>query len=108
MKTAVDIPNHFAAIFASSIRFLWPFDLSDTWTRNRNTGSYSFSSLFNERFQDIRYWAMSPAFFDLCPELSDYIQVYNPPPDVASEGDTENGANNGAEKHSEAYDGALG
>jgi hypothetical protein len=83
LKAATDSPSYTAAVFASSIRFIWPFDLSSTWTGDKDAGFYSFSSLFNERFQDIRCWAMSSEFFDLFPQLIGYIPIYNPAPGVA-------------------------
>nr|QCL09087.1 DmxL4 [Cryptosporiopsis sp. 8999] len=89
LKAATDAPNWFAAVFASSIRFLWPFDLSDTWTRNRDTDFYSYSILFNERFQDIRCWTLSSQFFDMCPELIGYIPIYNPGTSIYLTSDSE-------------------
>lgn len=107
LKAATDSPSYTAAVFASSIRFIWPFDLSDIWIRN-NTGFYSFSSLFNERFQDIRYWAMSPPFFDLCPQLIGYIPVCTPDPGIVWGSDSGTGANSKAEAQSRAYEGRFG
>jgi hypothetical protein len=108
LKAATDSPSHEAAVFATSIRFIWPFDLSDTWTRNIDTGFYSFSSLFNERFQNIRSWAMSPEFFDLCPQLSDYIPIYNPVPGVGLCPDSGIGASSHVETRSKVYYGDFG
>ena len=69
--------NKQAAIFASSIRFLWPFELCDTWTRDIHTGLHSFSDLFLERFQDIRCWTLCSEFFELCPQLAGYIPMFD-------------------------------
>ncbi|PVH68272.1 hypothetical protein DL98DRAFT_441576 [Cadophora sp. DSE1049] len=69
--------NRIAAAFASSLRFLWPFDLGDAWTRNRHTGLYSYSKLFDESFSDIRSWALTRDFFELDPELYGHVPCYD-------------------------------
>jgi hypothetical protein len=106
LNAATDSPSYTAAVFASSIRFIWPFDLSDTWTRN-NTGLYSFSNLFNERFQDIHCWAMSPAFFDLCPQLVGYIPVYDPVRGIGWGSDSGTGPNSETEAQSTLSEGGF-
>lgn len=65
--------NQIAAAFVSSLRFLWPFDLGDAWTRNRHTGLYSYSKLFDEYFNDIRSWSLTGDFFELYPSLCRYV-----------------------------------
>ncbi|KAH7333523.1 hypothetical protein BKA65DRAFT_507981 [Rhexocercosporidium sp. MPI-PUGE-AT-0058] len=65
--------NQIAAVFVSSLRFLWPFDLGDAWTRNRHTGLYSYSQLFNEYFNDVRSWSLTQDFFELYPSLCGYV-----------------------------------
>jgi len=74
------VSNREAAVFVSSIRFSWAFDLPEIWTRDIRTGLYSFSSLFDERFKDISSWMMSPPFFDQVPELIGYIRMHDPAP----------------------------
>jgi hypothetical protein len=67
------LSNQVAATFASSLRFLWPFDLCDTWMRNRQINLYSFFKLFDERFDDAGSWALASDFFELYPELIGYV-----------------------------------
>jgi hypothetical protein len=50
------------------------------WTKNNNTGVYSFSSLFYERFDDVKCWTLNSDFFDFRPDLIGYIPIYNPSP----------------------------
>jgi hypothetical protein len=82
LNSQQDPSNKIAAAFASNVRFMWPYDLCDTWTRNRHTGVFSFSKLFTERFNDIRSWALAPEFFDLYPELIGYVPSYDPSRDL--------------------------
>lgn len=70
----------FISIFPESIRFQWPNDLSDVWTKNPYSGAYSFSRAFSRRFEDIRSWMLSSDFFTLCPQLIGYIPIHNPGP----------------------------
>ncbi|KAH8586968.1 hypothetical protein B0O99DRAFT_643118 [Bisporella sp. PMI_857] len=74
-----ELSNQVAAAFASSLRFLWPFDLCDAWTRNRQTNLYSFSRLFDERFSDVKNWALTSDFFDSYPELIGCVPSCDPP-----------------------------
>jgi hypothetical protein len=73
----IDLSNKTAAAFAAHLRFLWPFDLSDAWMWNTETGLYSFSKLFEERLNDISSWAMSTEFFELYPHMTGYIPAHN-------------------------------
>jgi hypothetical protein len=82
MNNQVDPSNKIAAAFATSLRFLWPYDLSDTWIRNRETGLYSFSTLFEEKLNDVKSWAMGPDFFISYPHLIGCIPCYEPTGDV--------------------------
>ncbi|KAH9207556.1 hypothetical protein DL95DRAFT_527832 [Leptodontidium sp. 2 PMI_412] len=65
--------NQIAAVFVSSLRFLWPFDLGDAWTRNRHTDLYSYSKLFDEYFNDVRTWSLTRDFFELYPSLCGHV-----------------------------------
>jgi hypothetical protein len=71
-----DSSNQIAAAFSSSLRFRWPFDLCDAWTRNKQSDLYSFSKLFDDKFDNVGSWALTSTFFEMYPELAGYIPVY--------------------------------
>ncbi|KAH8706046.1 hypothetical protein BGW36DRAFT_457370 [Talaromyces proteolyticus] len=64
--------------FAASLQFYWPFDLQDVCLRNRHTCLYSFSGAFNERFQDIRWWTLTPEYFEQKRFLIGQMPVFEP------------------------------
>lgn len=74
----IDLSNKTAAAFATCVRFLWPYDLSDTWVRSTETGMYAFSRLFEEKMDDLSSWVMSTEFFDSYPNLIGYIPCHDP------------------------------
>jgi hypothetical protein len=84
--------NQFVSAFCTNLRFRWPHELCDIWTKNSNTGLYSFSPAFYERFEDVQCWTLNSDFFDFRPDLIGYIPIYNPSPcnvfgDIQSEED---------------------
>ncbi|KFY24304.1 hypothetical protein V493_05325 [Pseudogymnoascus sp. VKM F-4281 (FW-2241)] len=70
----------FVSIFVKSIRFQWPYDLCDSFTKNPHSGLYSFTSNFCKQFEDIRSWMLDSDFFVMCPQLIGYIPIHNPGP----------------------------
>lgn len=70
----------FVSIFVKSIRFQWPYDLCDSFTKNSQTGLYSFSNIFCKQFGDIRSWMLDSDFFVICPQMIGYIPIHNPGP----------------------------
>jgi hypothetical protein len=72
--------NQFVSAFSINLRFRWPHELCDIWTKNNSTGFYSFSPIFYERFEDIQCWTLNSDFFDFRPDLIGYIPIYNPSP----------------------------
>ncbi|KFY16461.1 hypothetical protein V492_01304 [Pseudogymnoascus sp. VKM F-4246] len=70
----------FVSIFVKSIRFQWPYDLCDAFTKNPHSGLYSFSNTFSKQFGDIRSWMLDSDFFVMCPQMIGYIPIHNPGP----------------------------
>ncbi|OBT78007.1 hypothetical protein VF21_03098 [Pseudogymnoascus sp. 05NY08] len=70
----------FVSIFVKSIRFQWPYDLCDSFTKNPHSGLYSFSDTFSRQFEDIRSWMLDSDFFVMCPQMIGYIPIHNPGP----------------------------
>lgn len=67
----------FVSTFVANLRFRWPLELCDVWTKDAQSSLYSFSSSFRQSFEDIRSWALDSEFFEFCPELIGYIPIYN-------------------------------
>ncbi|OJD24843.1 hypothetical protein ACJ73_03791 [Blastomyces percursus] len=61
----------------SNFRFLWPYEPQGLYVWDRFSGTYSFSSDFSQRIEDIRCWTVQPDFFTLYPELQSEIPVFN-------------------------------
>jgi hypothetical protein len=64
-------------MFASSFRFLWPFEVRDTYVQNRETRLFHFSSTFLERTEDLRCWCMEVDFVNAYPEFRGDIPLFN-------------------------------
>lgn len=69
--------NTFSKMFASSFRFLWPFEVRDTYVQNRETRLFHFSSTFLERTEDLRCWCMEVDFVNAYPEFRGDIPLFN-------------------------------
>jgi hypothetical protein len=70
----------FVSIFVKSIRFQWPYDLCDSFTKNPHSSLYAFSDTFCRQFEDIRSWMLDSDFFVMCPQMIGYIPIHNPGP----------------------------
>jgi hypothetical protein len=69
--------NRFMDTFRNSFRFLWPFDLSDAFAKNKMTGLYSFTPRFVEGQGFLRCWTMHADFFRQFPELKRDMPIYD-------------------------------
>lgn len=77
------LTNRFSDAFRRSLKFLWPYSVSDAYVRDPNTQLYSIASEFRERQMDIRAWTMRKDFFEGANELFSAIPVYDVPLDRA-------------------------
>jgi hypothetical protein len=79
----------FSRTFANTVRFVWPFEVRDTYVRSRTTGMYQFSSTFLERADDLRYFCMDAGFVNAHPEFRGDVPIVNSiPAQLTFEGDT--------------------
>ena len=49
-----------AALFATSLRFIWPYAFRDVFNHHAFTGRYSFSQAFDESFNSLSSWQWGP------------------------------------------------
>jgi hypothetical protein len=77
------INNKFSDSFRQSFKFLWPFDISDTYNKDHSTQLYSITPGFKQRQWDLRSWTMRRDFFSHASELIGSIPVYEAPMDRA-------------------------
>ncbi|RDW92144.1 hypothetical protein BP5796_01538 [Coleophoma crateriformis] len=61
--------NTFWDLFRANFCVIWPYELRDCFTRDRETGAYRISPAFDTQLQDIRTWSMGRQFFQEYPEL---------------------------------------
>ena len=69
--------NIFWRLFCNSLRFQWPYEFRDCYTRNLDTGLYKISPTFHERLSDIRCWTMGMEIFKQYPELYSDMPAWN-------------------------------
>ena len=67
----------FSKRFAEKFKFLWPFEVRDMYTRNRETQLYQFSRTFLDRADDLRCYCMDSSFFGVYPEFRGDIPIFN-------------------------------
>lgn len=72
--------NTFSNDYGVSIRFLWPYELRDTYLINRQTGLFQFSADFIERADDLRCYTMKSQFLTKYPEFQGDVPVFDPAP----------------------------
>ncbi|KIW27086.1 uncharacterized protein PV07_06862 [Cladophialophora immunda] len=77
------INNKFSDSFRRSLKFLWPYDVSDVYERDPITQLYSVMPEFKRREGDLRSWTMRKDFFTHASELIGAIPVYEPSLDRA-------------------------
>ncbi|KIW06504.1 hypothetical protein, variant [Verruconis gallopava] len=73
-------PDVFASRFSKNVHFLWADNLSNLYTLDHFSGTYSFSQHFDSRFQDINCWTLSSDFFVHYPQLIGVVPIYNAMP----------------------------
>ncbi|KAK4935705.1 hypothetical protein LTR10_023288 [Elasticomyces elasticus] len=69
--------NEFWHLFCKSLRFLWPYEFRDCYTREVETGLYKISTNFDQRLTDIKCWTMGPDIFQRFPELYGDMPSFN-------------------------------
>ncbi|RDW79748.1 hypothetical protein BP6252_04386 [Coleophoma cylindrospora] len=69
--------NTFWDLFRANFCVVWPYELRDCFTRDRQTGAYRISPAFDTQLQDIRTWSMGRQFFQEYPELYNDIPATN-------------------------------
>jgi hypothetical protein len=70
------INNEFNESFRHNLKFLWPFELADTYTKDPVTSLYCSTPEFMRRQADIRCWTMKRVFFNGYEELWETIPAY--------------------------------
>ncbi|KIX98073.1 uncharacterized protein Z520_06153 [Fonsecaea multimorphosa CBS 102226] len=70
------INNKFSDSFRRSLKFLWPYNVSDVYERDPMTQLYSVMPEFKRREADLRSWTMRKDFFAHASELMGAIPVY--------------------------------
>lgn len=85
------ITNEFNESFRHNLKFLWPFEVSDSYTKDPITGLYCSATEFMRRQADIRCWTMKRVFFDGFEELYPTVPAYEaeiqkslPPPGMST------------------------
>ncbi|KIW97027.1 uncharacterized protein Z519_02419 [Cladophialophora bantiana CBS 173.52] len=73
------INNKFSDSFRHSLKFLWPYNVSDVYARDPLTQLYSIMPEFKRREGDLRSWTMRKDFFANASELIGAIPVYEAP-----------------------------
>ncbi len=73
------INNKFSDSFRQSFKFVWPFNISDTYTKDFSTQLYSITPGFKQRQWDLHSWTMRRDFFAHASELIGSIPVYEAP-----------------------------
>lgn len=70
------ITNEFNERYRHNLKFLWPFDVADTYSKDPMTALYCSSPEFMRRQADIRCWTMKRQFFGGHEELWETIPAY--------------------------------
>lgn len=73
------VSNKFCESFRQSFKFIWPYEVSDAFTRDPSTQLYSLTAGFKQRQWDLRSWTMRKDFFAVASDLINAIPVYDPP-----------------------------
>ena len=61
--------NQFMEALAQNIRFAWPHDSHDVYTKDAVSEKYRYSALFNQKVMDFSCYTATASFFDNFPEL---------------------------------------
>ena len=72
--------NRFWNLYCRSIHLIWPFNLADICSNNKNTNMMTISESFTQRCFDLNGWALSKELLDCYPELRPYAHQYEPSP----------------------------
>ncbi|OAL36027.1 hypothetical protein AYO20_04689 [Fonsecaea nubica] len=75
------INNKFSDSFRRSLKFLWPYKVSDVYERDPVTQLYTVMPEFKRREWDLRVWTMRRDFFADASELVGAIPMYEAPLD---------------------------
>lgn len=67
-------------MYGKSVKFLWPYEVRDTYVRNRQTNLYHFSRAFLDQADDLRSYTLETQFFALYPEFKGDAPVYEDVP----------------------------
>ena len=70
------ITNEFNESFRHNLKFLWPFEISDSYTKDPVSQLYCSAPEFMRRQADIRCWTMKRVFFSGFEELWENIPAY--------------------------------
>ena len=70
--------NKFSDAFRENFKFIWPYDIADTYVKDPASQLYSTGLEFVKRQRDLRSWTMRKEFFDGFGELTSAISIYNP------------------------------
>ncbi len=76
--------NDFSRLFAHSIKFLWPYEVRDTYVRNRETNLYHFSRTFLDQADDLRNYSLDSKFFVKYPEFQGDVPIYESLPRICA------------------------
>lgn len=73
------ISNYFSDKFRYNLKFLWPYGISNAYTKDPVTQTYSSTAEFMSRQWDIRCWTMRRRFFAGSEELISSIPTFDVP-----------------------------
>ncbi|KAJ9612169.1 hypothetical protein H2200_003766 [Cladophialophora chaetospira] len=73
------IDKKYSDAFRHSLKFVWPFDISDLYSKDFSTQLYSITPEFKQRQWDLRSWTMKREYFALATEMIGAIPVYEAP-----------------------------
>jgi hypothetical protein len=74
------ITNGFMDMFCKHIHVLWPYSNDELFVQDSSSGTYSYSSAFEECIHDIRTYTCDPELFEQFPELLSDIPRHSPSP----------------------------
>ena len=73
------ITNAFNEKYRRNLKFLWPYEISDTYHLNPMTQLYECTPEFAQRHVDIRCWTLKRSFFEGHEELLQLIPTFETP-----------------------------
>ncbi|RFU24896.1 hypothetical protein B7463_g11445, partial [Scytalidium lignicola] len=76
--------DEFSLEFAQSLKFLWQYEVRDTYVRNRRTNLYHFSRTFLDQADDLRCYTLASDFFAKYPEFHGDAPIYDLPPRICA------------------------